>query len=80
MYITFWLGLDLEEVSYNCLCLPEKWLEPDRTLGEQGVTATTEIRLRKKAFFSDGSVDITDLVQLNLIYVQVNNMSCVFLG
>eukprot|EP00731_Ephydatia_muelleri_P017014 Em0010g112a len=51
----------------------EKWLEPDRTLGEQGVTETTEITLRKKAFFSDGRVDMADLVQLNLIYVQSRN-------
>ena len=47
------------------------WLLPEKTLSEQGVTETTEITLRKKYFFSDASVDVTDLVQLNLIYVQV---------
>ena len=37
-------------MGYNCLCFPEKWLEPERTLGEQGVTETTEITLRRKTF------------------------------
>ena len=58
-------------MSIPHLCLSGVWLEPERTLREQGVTETMEITLRKKYFFSDGRVDITDLVQLNLIYLQV---------
>ena len=46
-------------------------LELDSTLREQGVTEPTEKTLRRKMFSSDGSVDISDLVQLNFIYVQV---------
>ena len=71
MYFINGASGDRGEVGYDCLCFPEKWLEPERTLGEQGVTETMEITLKRKLFFSDGRVDITDLVRLNVIYVQV---------
>ena len=47
------------------------WLEPEKTLSEQGVTETTEVTLRQKYFFSDSYLDTSDLVQLNLVYIQV---------
>ena len=46
------------------------WLEPERTLREQGVIETTDLTLRNMSF-SGSSVDFTNLVQLNLIYIQV---------
>lgn len=48
------------------------WLNPDKSLREQGVTDETQVlTLRKRLFFSDQNVDYNDPVQLNLLFVQV---------
>ena len=47
------------------------WLNPDKSLREQGIEETSMLTLRKKFFFSDQNVDRNDPVQLNLLYVQV---------
>ena len=52
------------------LCLLAIWLNPDKTLHEQGVD-DNEVVVLKKFFFSDQNVDRTDPIQLNLLYVQV---------
>eukprot|EP00127_Corallochytrium_limacisporum_P002206 Clim_evm100s108 gene=Clim_evmTU100s108 len=47
-----------------------KWLQHDRTLGEQGLEDQSMVILRKKFFYSDQNVDRNDPIQLNLLYVQ----------
>lgn len=49
------------------------WLDPGRTLREQGVDENETLLLRRKFFYSDQNVDSRDPVQLNLLYVQVPN-------
>ncbi len=53
------------------------WLNPDKSLREQGIEDTIVLTLRKKFFFSDQNVDRNDPVQLNLLYVQVCVCVCV---
>ena len=52
--------------------LTVNWLNPDKTLQEQGIEETSILTLRKKFFFSDQTVDRNDPVQLNLLYMQVS--------
>lgn len=47
------------------------WLNPDKSLREQGIEETVVLTLRKKFFFSDQNVDRNDPIQLNLLFVQV---------
>nr|XP_049697858.1 talin-1 isoform X27 [Helicoverpa armigera] len=49
------------------------WVEPSKTLREQGVDASETLLLRRKLFFSDRNVDSRDPVQLNLLYVQARD-------
>ena len=49
------------------------WLNPDKSLREQGVEENEVIVLKKKFFFSDQNIDRTDPIQLNLLYVQVKD-------
>ena len=49
------------------------WLNPDKSLREQGIEETSMLTLRKKFFFSDQNVDRNDPIQLNLLFVQVEN-------
>ncbi|KPJ17352.1 Talin-1 [Papilio machaon] len=49
------------------------WVEPSKTLREQGVEATETLLLRRKLFYSDRNVDSRDPVQLNLLYVQARD-------
>ncbi|KAG6451547.1 hypothetical protein O3G_MSEX007224 [Manduca sexta] len=49
------------------------WVEPSKTLREQGVDAAETLLLRRKLFFSDRNVDSRDPVQLNLLYVQARD-------
>ncbi|XP_045782660.1 talin-1 isoform X1 [Maniola jurtina] len=49
------------------------WVEPSKTLREQGVEATETLLLRRRLFFSDRNVDSRDPVQLNLLYVQARD-------
>lgn len=46
------------------------WLNPEKTLSEQGIEETVVLTLRKKFFFTDPNVNGNDPVQLNLIYAQ----------
>lgn len=48
------------------------WVDPSKTLREQGIDEGEPVLLRRKFFFSDGNIDSHDPVQLNLLYVQVN--------
>ena len=48
----------------------ELWLNPDKSLREQGVDESEVLLLKKKFFFSDSNVDRNDPIQLNLLYVQ----------
>ncbi|KAJ3364655.1 Talin-1 [Allomyces javanicus] len=47
-----------------------KWLNPEKSLPEQGVAESDTVILRKKFFFSDGTIDRDDPVQLNLLFSQ----------
>lgn len=47
------------------------WIDPSKTLREQGIDEGEPVLLRRKFFFSDGNIDSHDPVQLNLLYVQV---------
>ncbi|KAJ2939260.1 hypothetical protein O0L34_g13354 [Tuta absoluta] len=49
------------------------WVEPAKTLREQGIDVTETLLLRRKLFFSDRCVDSRDPVQLNLLYVQARD-------
>lgn len=49
------------------------WVDPSKTLREQGIDEGEPVLLRRKFFFSDGNIDSHDPVQLNLLYVQVIN-------
>lgn len=47
------------------------WINPAKTLREQGIDENEPVLLRRKFFFSDGNIDTHDPIQLNLLYVQV---------
>ncbi|XP_052742703.1 talin-1 isoform X10 [Bicyclus anynana] len=49
------------------------WVEPSKTLREQGVEAAETLLLRRRLFFSDRNVDSRDPVQLTLLYVQARD-------
>ncbi|XP_041983946.1 talin-1 isoform X8 [Aricia agestis] len=49
------------------------WVEPSKTLREQGIEWSETLLLRRKLFFSDRNVDSRDPVQLNLLYVQARD-------
>lgn len=61
-------------VLQPCLSSSVNWLDHGRTLREQGVEETEMLLLRRKFFYSDQNVDSRDPVQLNLLYVQVDNL------
>jgi len=54
------------------------WLNHGQTLREQGVEETETLILRRKYFYSDQNVDSRDPIQLNLLYVQVNEIIVMF--
>lgn len=49
------------------------WIDPSKTLREQGVDETETVLLRRKFFFSDQNIDSRDPVQLSLLYVQARD-------
>jgi talin len=49
------------------------WIDPSKTLREQGIDETETLLLRRKFFFSDQNIDSRDPVQLNLLYVQARD-------
>ncbi|CAH1732138.1 talin-1-like isoform X1 [Aphis gossypii] len=49
------------------------WVDPSKTLREQGIDEGEPVLLRRKFFFSDGNIDSHDPVQLNLLYVQARD-------
>ncbi|KAK6099239.1 hypothetical protein MT418_000678 [Batrachochytrium dendrobatidis] len=50
------------------------WLNPDKTLREQGLTESDAVILKKKFFFTDQNVDRSDPVQMMLMYNQSHEM------
>ena len=51
----------------------DDWLNPDKTLREQGVKENDFVVLKKKFFVTDQSVDRTDPVQLVIMYAQAHD-------
>ncbi|KAJ3413726.1 Talin-1 [Chytridiales sp. JEL 0842] len=51
-----------------------RWLNPDISLPEQGLTEVDVVILKKKFFFTDQNIDRNDPVQLNLLYNQAREM------
>ncbi|TPX69668.1 hypothetical protein SpCBS45565_g02300 [Spizellomyces sp. 'palustris'] len=51
-----------------------RWLHPDKTIREQGLTDEDTVLLKKKFFFTDQNIDRNDPVQLNLLYNQAREM------
>lgn len=49
------------------------WVDPSKTLREQGIDEGEPVLLRRKFFFSDQNIDSRDPVQLNLLYVQARD-------
>ncbi|KAK4884901.1 hypothetical protein RN001_001172 [Aquatica leii] len=49
------------------------WVDPSKTLREQGIDENETVILRRKFFFSDQNIDSRDPVQLNLLYVQARD-------
>ncbi|CAH1114601.1 unnamed protein product [Psylliodes chrysocephalus] len=49
------------------------WLDPSKTLREQGIDESQTVLLRRKFFYSDQNIDSRDPVQLNLLYVQARD-------
>jgi len=49
------------------------WIDPSKTLREQGIDESEPVLLRRKFFFSDQNIDSRDPVQLNLLYVQARD-------
>ncbi|XP_057321307.1 talin-2 isoform X3 [Microplitis mediator] len=49
------------------------WVDPSKTLREQGIDETETVLLRRKYFFSDQNIDSRDPVQLSLLYVQARD-------
>lgn len=49
------------------------WLDHSKTLRQQGIDDLSNLILKRKFFFSDKNIDTRDPIQLNLLYVQVNN-------
>jgi len=49
------------------------WVDPSKTLREQGIVENETLLLRRKFFFSDQNIDSRDPVQLNLLYVQARD-------
>ncbi|GLV39682.1 rhea [Carabus blaptoides fortunei] len=49
------------------------WIDPSKTLREQGIDEKETVLLRRKFFFSDQNIDSRDPVQLNLLYVQARD-------
>ncbi|XP_020294961.1 talin-1 isoform X2 [Pseudomyrmex gracilis] len=49
------------------------WIDPSKTLREQGIDESEPVLLRRKFFFSDQNIDSRDPVQLSLLYVQARD-------
>ncbi|XP_006619662.1 talin-1 [Apis dorsata] len=49
------------------------WIDPSKTLREQGIDESETVLLRRKFFFSDQNIDSRDPVQLSLLYVQARD-------
>jgi len=58
-------------IRYCIIIISVNWVDPSKTLREQGIDEGEPVLLRRKFFFSDGNIDSHDPVQLNLLYVQV---------
>jgi talin len=59
---------------YLCVFLALKWLNPDKTMPEQGLEDVDVVVLKKKFFYSDQNIDRNDAIQVNLVFVQCRDM------
>lgn len=59
--------------KFNSCVFLVNWIDPSKTLREQGVDESETVLLRRKFFFSDQNIDSRDPVQLNLLYVQARD-------
>jgi len=50
------------------------WLNPSKSLVEQGLGENDVVIFKKKFFFSDQNIDRNDPIQLNLLYNQVREL------
>jgi talin len=60
-------------VICGCCFVSVNWIDPSKTLREQGIVENETLLLRRKFFFSDQNIDSRDPVQLNLLYVQARD-------
>ncbi len=51
-----------------------QWLDPNKTLGEQGVTEESHLNYRKKFFVDDGFISTDDPASIHLLYIEVCRM------
>lgn len=58
--------------NLNLLAL---WLDHSKTLRQQDIDEQSTVVLRRKYFFSDNDIDQRDPIQLNLLYIQVEETS-----
>lgn len=59
--------------THVVIIFPVNWIDPSKTLREQGIDESEPVLLRRKFFFSDQNIDSRDPVQLNLLYVQARD-------
>lgn len=57
----------------NQMLILVNWIDPGKTLREQGIDEAETVLLRRKFFYSDQNIDSRDPVQLNLLYVQARD-------
>ncbi len=62
--------MNSQNLKEICNPILARWLNPEKTLAEQGLTESDVIILKKKFFFTDQNIDRNDPVQLNLLYNQ----------
>ena len=60
-------------IIYLFKIISVNWIDPSKTLREQGIDESETVLLRRKFFFSDQNIDSRDPVQLNLLYVQARD-------
>lgn len=65
--------IDFHGVMKCHFVLPVNWIDPSKTLREQGIDESETVLLRRKFFFSDQNIDSRDPVQLSLLYVQARD-------
>ena len=77
-YIVYNFSQLVNYIVYILFIISVNWLDLGKTLREQGIDQNEILLLRRKFFFSDQNVDARDPIQLNLLYVQVNEFILFF--